>query len=152
MRALLWNIRGFGHAGRRTQLKEYIRKEAIDIVGLQETIRAEFRHHDILAIDPLERFVWHHKPATGHTGGMLLGFCSATFEVLTWEVGIFFIAANIRVRASLRELVIVQVYGPADHSRSVEFLGELEAKVREVSVAQLPLLVGGDFNLIRSGG
>ena len=46
---------------------------------------------------------------------MLLGFCSATFEVLTWEVGTFFIAANIRVRASLRELVIVQVYGPADH-------------------------------------
>ena len=82
---------------------------------------------------------------------MLLGFCSDTFEVLTWEVGIFFIAANIRVRASLRELVIVQVYGPADHSRSAEFLGELEAKVREVSVAQLPLMVGGDFNLIRSG-
>uniref|UniRef100_A0A453CMW0 Endonuclease/exonuclease/phosphatase domain-containing protein n=1 Tax=Aegilops tauschii subsp. strangulata TaxID=200361 RepID=A0A453CMW0_AEGTS len=151
MRALLWNIRGFGHAGRRTQLKDYIRKEAIDIVGLQETIRSEFRHHDILAIDPLERFVWHHKPATGHSGGMLLGFCSDTFEVLTWEVGIFFIAANIRVRASLRELVIVQVYGPADHSRSAEFLVELEAKVREVSVAQLPLMVGGDFNLIRSG-
>ena len=150
MRMLIWNIRGFGHSGRRTQLRDYIRKEGIDIVGLQETIKSEFRHQDILAIDPLERFLWHHSPANGHSGGMLLGFCCAIYEVLSWEVGTFFIAANICVRASLRELVIVQVYGPADHSRSAEFLGELEAKVLAVAATHVPLMVGGDFNLIRS--
>ena len=73
MRALFWNIRGFGHVGRRTQLKEYMRKEDIDIVGLQETIKANFRFHELLAIDPLERFEWQHAPAVGHSGGMLLG-------------------------------------------------------------------------------
>ena len=45
----------------------------------------------------------------------------------------------------------MQVYGPADHSHSVEFLGELEAKVLAGSAAQIPLMVGGDFNLIQSG-
>ena len=151
MRVLFWNIRGFGHAGHRTQLKEYIRKEAIDIIGLQETIRTEFRHQDILAVDPLERFEWHHAPATGHSGGMLLGFCAATYEILDWDMGPFFIAATIQVRASLRVLAVVQVYGPADHSRSAEFLGELQDKVLAMSAAQTPVLVGGDFNLIRSG-
>ena len=47
--------------------------------------------------------------------------------------------------------MVIQVYGHADHSRSAEFLGELQAKVLEVSAAQTPLMVGDDFNLIRSG-
>jgi endonuclease/exonuclease/phosphatase (EEP) superfamily protein YafD len=38
------------------------------------------------------------------------------------------------------------IYGPADHSRTEEFLSELE---REVLACQLPIVVGGDFNLIR---
>ena len=33
-RVFIWNIRGFGHEGRRRQIKEYIRLEAPDIVGL----------------------------------------------------------------------------------------------------------------------
>jgi hypothetical protein len=40
----------------------------------------------------------------------------------------------------------MMVYGPADHSRTGEFLNELEL---EVNGCQLPLVVGGDFNLIR---
>ena len=39
----------------------------------------------------------------------------------------------------------------ADHSRSADFLAELQAKVTTVTAAALPVLVGGDFNLIRSG-
>ena len=74
MRALIWNIRGFGHAGRRNQLKEYMRKEGIDIVGLQETIKLDFCHHELLAIDPLERFSWNHLDARQGT----LGACSFT--------------------------------------------------------------------------
>ena len=48
MRALFWNIRGFGHDGRRRQLVEY----------MQETMRREF------ALPELDRlsshlFAWH---------------------------------------------------------------------------------------------
>lgn len=73
MWALFWNIRGFGHAGRRTQLKEYMRKEDIDIVGLQETMKVDFRLDELLSIDPLERFEWQHVPAVGHSGGIAVG-------------------------------------------------------------------------------
>lgn len=41
------------------------------------------------------------------------------------------------------------VYGPADN-HSVDFLGETQAKVVAVAAAHLPIVVGGDFNLIRS--
>ena len=59
MRYLFWNIRGCGHRGRRTQLKEYIARERIDVVALQETIKADFSFCDLMAFDPLQRFSWH---------------------------------------------------------------------------------------------
>ncbi|KAE8793901.1 retrotransposon protein [Hordeum vulgare] len=40
---------------------------------------------------------------------------------------------------------IMVVYGPADHCRSMAFLEELHSKI---SYATLPVVVGGDFNLI----
>jgi hypothetical protein len=40
----------------------------------------------------------------------------------------------------------ILVYGPADHARTGEFLDELGAEVR---ACNLPVVVGGDFNLIR---
>jgi exonuclease III len=42
IKTLIWNIRGFGIEGRRRQLKEYLRQENVDIVGLQETIKQNF--------------------------------------------------------------------------------------------------------------
>jgi endonuclease/exonuclease/phosphatase (EEP) superfamily protein YafD len=40
----------------------------------------------------------------------------------------------------------VGIYGPVDHSLSRSFLEEISAKVAR---ATRPLLLGGDFNLIR---
>jgi hypothetical protein len=39
------------------------------------------------------------------------------------------------------------IYGPADHSRSAEFLQEISNKVNS---ADTPIIMGGDFNLIRA--
>ena len=128
-----------------------MRREAVDIVALQETIKKDFGHHELLAIDPLEQFSWKHLAALRHSGGMLLGFDQAVFEVLAWDAGTFFLAGHIRHRQSQRELVVIQVYGPTDHARSAEFLSELQAKVHAISSASIPFVVGGDFNLIRSG-
>ena len=118
-------MRGFGHAGWRTQLKEFIRNEEIDVVGLHETIKADFIHRDLLAVDPLEHFVWHWVPAVGHSGGLLLGVNLVCFEVVAWDAGRFFLSTHVRHRATLQEWEVIVVYGPADHSLLLEFLGEL---------------------------
>ena len=52
MRYIFWNIRGCGHSGRRTQLRKYIARERIDVVALQETIKADFSYRDLAAYDP----------------------------------------------------------------------------------------------------
>jgi hypothetical protein len=77
---------------------------------------------------------------------MLLGFREEAFEVGTWRKGEFFISADIIQRNINTKWCFILVYGPADHSRTEDFLRELE---REVTSCSLPLVVGGDFNLIR---
>ena len=150
MRYIFWNIRGCGHSGRRTQLREYIAREHIDVVALQETIKVDFTYRDLSAYDPLHRFVWGWVPSAGHSGGLLLGCNSDVCDIVTWDVGSFFIAVTIKHRTSLATWAIVCVYGPADHSRSADFLREIQALVGAKQAANIPIVLGGDFNLIRS--
>ena len=151
MRYMFWNIRGCGHGGRRTQLKEYMAKEHIDVVALQETIKSDFTFRELLAYDPLQRFDWHWVPSVGHSGGILLGCNKDVCDVLHWDVGVFLLSATIKHRVSGLSWVVVCVYGPADHSRSPAFLLELTNLVGAKRDINLPVVVGGDFNLIRSG-
>ena len=75
MRALFWNIRGFGHDDRRRQLVEYVRDEHIDIIAIQETMRTEFSLHELDCLSS-HLFAWHWLPSSGttdHSGGILLG-------------------------------------------------------------------------------
>lgn len=124
-------------------------KERIDVVALQETIKADFSYRDLLAFDPLNRFDWHWLASSGHSGGM--GCNKDICEVLSWDQGSFFVAAMIRHSVSRIIWVVVCVYGPADHARSVIFLDEVTALVGAKRAINLPLVVGGDFNLIHSG-
>jgi hypothetical protein len=85
--------------------------------------------------------------ASGHSGGLLLGFRDSVFEVGSIDQGKFFISAVVLQRSSKVIFEYIGVYGPADHSRAQEFLEELEDKIIR---CQHPVVVGGDFNLIRS--
>ncbi|XP_071685047.1 uncharacterized protein [Lolium perenne] len=146
MRALIYNIRGFGQLGRRTQLKDYIRDNRLDIIGLQETIRPDFSTAELRSLEFGGQFMWNWLPADGRSGGMLLGFRDDSFDVGAWKMGTFFISASILQRNNRMKWCFILLYGPADHGRSDEFLGEL---AREVDASPFPVVLAGDFNLIR---
>jgi exonuclease III len=76
-----WNLRGFGRSGRKTQLKDFIRKEALDIIFLQETMRQEFTDQELRGLVNGEMFHWHWRSAVGRSGGMLMGVKDEAFEV-----------------------------------------------------------------------
>ncbi|XP_020160903.1 uncharacterized protein [Aegilops tauschii subsp. strangulata] len=147
MRALFWNIHGFGHDGRPRQLIEYIRDEHVDIVAIQETMRTDFSLPELDRVSS-HLFAWHWLPSsgsTGHSGGILLGVKDATFEVGSMDRGQFFVSMELSEQALNFKWEVIIVYGPADHSRSASFLEELH---QNVSAASLPVVVGGDFNLL----
>ncbi|XP_051185446.1 uncharacterized protein [Lolium perenne] len=147
MRALIYNIRGFGEQGCRTQLKSCIRGERVDIIGLQETIKMEFSAAELRSLGFAGQFAWNWLPAEGHSGGMLLGFCDDCFEVGAWRQGTFFISVTVLQRKNNMKWCFFRVYGPADHRRTDEFLGEL---TQAVAASQFPVVIGGDFNIIRT--
>ena len=52
-----WNLCGFGQVGRRNQLRDYMRSEDVDIVGLQETIRQDFTIQELEGLSR-HKFAW----------------------------------------------------------------------------------------------
>jgi exonuclease III len=146
MKVFIWNIRGFGRRGRRNQLKDFLRLNKVDIFFLQETIRQDFSLAELDSLEVGDKFFWSWLPASGHSGGILIGFRDSVFEVGVTFKGSFLVATQECVKASRFFFEFVGVYGPADHSRSGAFLTELEQIVNR---SQYQVMVAGDFNLIR---
>ena len=69
-----------------------------------------------------------------------------TFEAKNWSSGSFFIRVDVLQLDTSEHWACFVVYGPADHRRTEEFLSELSSAI---TACPLPLVVGGDFNLIR---
>jgi hypothetical protein len=65
------NIRGFGKSGHRTQLKDYIHKEKIDAIFLQEMMHQDFTGQELWKLVNGELFHWHWRPAEGISGECL---------------------------------------------------------------------------------
>jgi hypothetical protein len=89
-----WNIRGFEAEGRQQQIKEYMRHENVDIVGLTETIKGSFLLHELEGLSR-HKFVWHWQPTFGHSGGILLGVKEGTFEVEDMDHGDYFVSMAV---------------------------------------------------------
>jgi exonuclease III len=85
----------------------------------------------------------------GHSGGILFGIKDELIEVEETEIGEFYVSMGLRHRLQNFRWEMMVVYGPAQHDRSREFIAELS---RKCLFATLPMVLGGDFNLIREVG
>lgn len=149
MKILFWNVRGIGGEARKKQVKDYIWQEKLDIVGLQETIKQDFSDLELTDLAGGLPFQWRWLPAKGWSGGILMGVKVDILEIETTEVLDFCVTMTIRNRMSNYRFVVTTVYGPAQHEFSGEFLHELDGVCDKES---LPMIFGGDFNLIREPG
>ena len=89
MRALFWNIHGFGARGRRDLIHDLVSGEHIDILGLVETFKKSFSSPELSAVAGMDRFDWHFLPASGHSGGILIGSKRDVFDFIAFDHGIF---------------------------------------------------------------
>jgi hypothetical protein len=84
--------------------------------------------------------------SVGALRGMLLGVNEDAFDVLGWGSGSFFLRVDVRQLNTSKDWSLFVVYGLEDHRISGDFLAEFSLAV---GACPLPLVVGGDFNLIR---
>ena len=128
MKALFWNVRGFGAWGRWDQIKDIVRGENIDLVGLVETFKPSFSQ-ELSAVTGIDHFEWNFLPSSGHSGGILIGSKHDVFDLVTFDHGIFWASAVVFHRQLNTLWEVMVVYGLVDHSLSPLFLDELSNKV-----------------------
>jgi exonuclease III len=92
MKILFWNIRGVGAVGRKKQLQELRQKHRVDVVCLQETIKADFTLGELAWLSDRDNFEWNWTAAQGHSGGgTLMGVKTDDIAVLERGKGDFFL-------------------------------------------------------------
>ena len=146
LRGLFWNSEGFRDPGKHFFVKESIRERKFDFIALSETGRSNFATPFLNHLAAGQDFSWFCLPPRGRSGGMLLGVNTSTLQVTNVEVGDFCVKLFLKSKGDDFQWVLVSVYGAAQDEYKQQFLSEL---VRLCENEPLPMMVGGDFNMIR---
>jgi exonuclease III len=147
MRILFWNIRGLGKSRKRNLVKDHIMLEDMDLVAIQETIKQSFEDKELKEMSGNKEFSWFWSPAKGHSSGLITGVNLEGYEVEQCIFEVFFLGSLVRNRKTNFRFWVLNIYGPANHEFSSSFIEGLCNFCRNES---LPILFGGDFNLIRN--
>jgi hypothetical protein len=141
-----WNSDGFGDLAKHWFVKDTVREYKADFFASLETGRSNFLTPFLNNLSGGRDFQWYCVPPLGRSGGILVGINVDTFSVQDIVVGERCAKFYVTTRCDNLKWVIVAVYGAAQDEHKAEFLAEL---VRLCENENLPLLVGGDFNIMR---
>jgi len=130
----------------RRFLDDASREHKLDFIALLETGRYNFTSQFLQTISSGLEYDWHCLPPRGRSGGILLGVNRETLEVGNVILGDFAVKFQVKSRADGFRWALVAVYGAAQPELKSAFLADM---VRICGDERLPILVGGDFNMIR---
>jgi endonuclease/exonuclease/phosphatase family metal-dependent hydrolase len=146
MIGVIWNCRGVGKKGIARDIKNLLTETGVDFIGLQETMKRKYTDKFFRNIDSNRLYAWHWLPSQGRSGGILCGIKKANFDLIKVIEHEFPVEAEVwdkKIKISLR---LVTIYGPAHEERREQFLRELSTICAK---NDLPMIVGGDFNILR---
>jgi hypothetical protein len=145
MKGLIWNCRGI-KKGVTSFLRNLILEHKFHVIGLQETMQENIDDGILRMVDPNQDYLWKWIPSRGKSGGMLNGINLDHFEVGGFVEGKYTLQLNLWDKEKEFKWNFVNVYGVAQEEFKNEFLTEL-AEI--ISKNKDPMLIGGDFNIIR---
>lgn len=108
-------------------MKNHVIQEDLDVVALQETIKQEFSDWELKEMDGNKDFAWFWTLAKGHSGGLISGVSLDAFEIVDSILEDYFVAILVRHRSFNVRYWTVNVYGPAKHELSSDFIQMLSA-------------------------
>ena len=146
MKENFWNSGGFRDSAKHSVVTDTIRDNKLDFFAVIETGRDNFAAPFLRNLSGGLDFVWYCLPPIGRSGGILAGFNAQTIGVKNMVSGDRCVKFHLISKMDNFEWSLVVVYGAAQNDHKGEFLAEL---VRMCDNEPLPLLVGGDFNIMR---
>jgi len=146
MIGLFWNVRGLGKIGRLPALINRIRSTRADFVGIMETKRESFTPGYLRSLTGNLPFEWFYLPAKKYVGGILVGSNSDKFSATLISTLDFSVSIMLQDKKTGFSWKLVVVYGSPYDEGKESFLKELHSIMESW---QGPVILGGDFNLIR---
>jgi hypothetical protein len=83
---------------------------------------------------------WKYMPAKGSAWGILVGFKSSTFEVISWQCFDYCVTVVVKNQADKFVWMLVVVYGSPYEETKIDFVNELHMVM---GLWQGPTLAGG---------
>ena len=80
MRIVTWNLRGVGYDNKNRMIKNLLKEEDIELVGLVDTKHSEFSPYDIHSCWAQESVDFIHKPAHDRSGGLIISWKKESFK------------------------------------------------------------------------
>jgi exonuclease III len=146
MKGAFWNSGGFRDSAKHIFVSETIRDFKLDFFAISESGRDNFSAPFLNHISGGLDFQWFCVPPNGRSGGILVGINADTISVQNIVTGERCVKFYVTSKHDNFKWVLVAVYGAAQDEHKPDFLAEL---VRICEDEPLPLIVGGDFNIIR---
>jgi hypothetical protein len=121
------------------------KKNNLNFIAVSETGRSDFTPRFLKNLYAGRDYLCHSKPPKGRLGGMLLGVDLQFFDTGAINEGDYYIKFHLCNKSDYFKWALVLVYGPTQRHKE-SFLAEL---VNMCSHEILPLLMGGDYNILR---
>ena len=146
MKGIFWNCNGLGDPKKIRFLSDTAREKDLDFIALSESGKRDCPPNFLKNLCGGKEYLWHCKEPRGRSGGMLVGVNLLTFDIGAIDEGDFYVKFKLRNKVDGFIWVLVSVYGAAQQEFKEAFLSEL---VHVCTKETLPILIGGDFNIIR---
>lgn len=121
-------------------------KHQMDVVYLQETIKKQFTFRELANLARGQDMTWKWISPEGRSGGLLIGANKDCLEILEYKEGR---SCQCFIMKSIDDGFkwgVINVYGPVQVELKADFLREL---MEIILLVEVPIIVGGDFNLVR---
>jgi exonuclease III len=146
MKGIFWNSNGLRDRAKTRFLFDLTKEQQLDFIALLETKKSDYTTPELSHLCANKTFSWSWAPPNGRSGGILVGINSEKFTIKSSVHGNFHVKFKLQNKNDNFEWILIAVYGAAQEEEKDRFLREL---VQTCKVENLPLIVGGDFNIIR---
>jgi hypothetical protein len=142
-----WDINGLRDPQNLKHISDLTKEHNLNFIALSETGKSEFMRSFLKNLCVGRDFLRRTMAPKGRSGGMLVGVDLQVLDIGAIDEGDYYVKFHLCNKSHSFKWALVVVYGPAQDDEKEGFLAEM---VNMCSHEQLPTMIGGDFNILRS--
>jgi exonuclease III len=144
---LCWNVRGLNDPNKWDSIRNKLEESACSLFCFQETKKEDFDIMFLRKFAPRRFDCFDYCPSEGASGGILVGWSSRVFSVVTVDSESFALRLQVTSVHNLAVWNLITVYGPTREPARTNFVSWLFS----LDIApEDQFLILGDFNFYRT--